>query len=349
MKRSMFALVVIVSAVVDAKKPVGLPGSHNVCYQNAAIQCLYAIPELTSFLLDQGGCNLYKKDTVSQAYCTLIHEMATSREKKLSEMKFCDVAWSKLNLPKGQQSDAPRFASALIKHLVEIDFDLGTCIKYEKLCKYPKDLFLAKTHIMRQCPDCQEETSKDEFLYSYVLMPEGIKEFENALQSAQSPKIFEQGLCSCDQNLHKVIKQIQFVHLPFIFVINLYVEGAKPSIRSFPLRLELTYHELSRAFVKIDYELVGCIIYSGDYQVFGHYQACVKDMESKKWYLCNNTMITELSDNVMTKFSQTCDLDGSYPLTFFYRQITRKRITSIQDDLKALANDLTALAGVLKI
>lgn len=343
---SCVAILTILS-LAYGKKPVGLPGSHNVCYQNAAIQCLYAIPELTSFLLDQGGCKLYKKDTVSEAYCRLIKQMSTTKEEKLSEMEFCEVAWSKLRFPKGQQSEAAAFAAELIYVLVGTDIDQARC-KDEQSCRHVKELFLIKVRITTKCPDCQEEVSRESSSYAYALVTEVIKKnLEESLRAIQSPKALERGSCKCDNVPHTIIRQTQFIQLPIIFVISLQPAGKKPSMQSFPLKLELTYHESFRSSVRVNYELIGCMTYWGTYTTFGHYQACVRDQDSLRWYLCNNTMITELSDDEMNNFAKTCDLRGSYPLAFFYRQIKRERITPIQDDLQAFANDLMALTGVL--
>lgn len=335
MKKACFLLIMIVPFLYS-RKPVGLPGGLNRCYQNAAIQCLYAISELTDFII-KGGDIIYKPGSVSEGYCKLIrfisqqsvavqgtpiHTLEAVLESEFCPKMSAKIKWGSQSYERGEMASAPVLVDDLIDSLGNADIDLAKCHKHTYDCTFVRNLFQLDFELNKKI------TSLTGVGYVDV----GSMSLEQLLQKRLYGK--------------KIIRKIPLV---------LIIEQLSPLdlINSFPLSgLKIFYYPYAHPDERYEahYDLISCMTF---YESGIHYTACVQDDETNTWYFCNDDLITMIGDQEMQKFAQTGSFvrghDIYKPVMFFYALKQERRVPNIAEMLTNFLGDLVGLNAVLEI
>lgn len=174
-----------------AKGPVGLSNQGATCYQNASLQCLNNLNELSDFLLNKKPEDYfeefvldfdYKKiSTIAPAYINLIKSLR-GNQKSYNPIGFCQKA-GKHGFPKGVQMDAQEFVNFLLNRLADREVNSKYKLKYDPPAQdYIKtkigemfDVFLQSFTESSDCPKTSDKKLEPQKILSVEIQDQNKK------------------------------------------------------------------------------------------------------------------------------------------------------------------------------
>lgn len=330
--------MLLVCCTLSAKEPVGLNNLGNTCYQNASLQCLYNIKDLTEFLLKKKGTDYYQ-NAVATAYIDLVDTLQKATAGSLAPTAFCSRALTKFGFKVNEQQDAHEFVTKLLEYLA--DYDVAP--QYKGRYGYPLQKWL-KTNVGElfdivlestvTCKVCKSEsiTYEPQMMLSLeVVAPEGKKlaTLAECLGSFTQLEVVDY-YCEVCNSKDKAEKRLHLFTAPSTLIIGLKrwkwkPDGTAQKIND-PIKVPLQFNatpffsptSLQRPAAQ--YELTGITIHSGGVGG-GHYWAYVKTADGT-WYEANDSAVTKIDEAHIKKFETQgyINRQEETPYVLYYRR-----------------------------
>ncbi|MFA6534866.1 MAG: hypothetical protein WCS92_01275 [Candidatus Babeliales bacterium] len=311
---------------VASHRNVGLKnGGRNICYINAVVQCLSNLKVFRSTLL--GNKAFYQQERIDDTpenrakkilvlnLIKLFENLRTTSASEVKDKDFTERAKKLIeDIPanKGKSiQDADEFLTLLLSQIHEPD-------KISLELKLNQKVKCLATDGISVCPF---ESQKHE-TYETIALPLDKIERHNTLTELQElltdffhPSLANGYQCGSCNKVNTSFKSSEILEDHDILIMSLkrFTADGRKIINpvSFTMELDLKPYaadELkNREGVNLLYELAGFVCHGCN-----HYISIVKDFENGKWYVYNDSSVSEINEQVIQGIVKA----GSFPLSF---------------------------------
>lgn len=280
------------SNIVSPNGHCGLVNLGATCFLNSTLQQFFAIPDLRKAVFLFNGNNRFIDELR-----ILFAEMYLSNGELINPTKLVDVwtGWDGEPMNPEIQQDAFEFTQMLIDKL-----EGGLTPKF-------LNQIFGGTQIVEfvGLSETYQSSSVQPFTSLTLPIQDSTNVYE-AFSKMQNPNFFTGENQYYAESLHKKIdaKNIQRLgKLPEILILQLsrfeynYQLGIRSKINSvfnFPVDLDLKDFMANNIDQITKYELRGVVMHEGTAD-FGHYTSYIKDLSTDKWFLYNDSYVTEVT------------------------------------------------------
>ena len=323
----------------------GLRNLDNNCYMNSLLQCLYYIPEMREYFINE---NFYENQELSRALKDVFNGLKYFNESVYSpnlirkEIKKLD---SNLFMT-GKQADAAdllnNIFSKLIEELGKEDSFCGT-IQYESnvfdkdamfadTANYvDKDLILNKLfngYYMSEsiCKKGHiQYTFQNDYLMSFNMKNISKNKITicDCIDKYQEKKIINdfQKCQKCESNLHIFQQKLYRPANYMIFVLNEYLNNFN-KFENLKI-IDLNDYINDKKYNQTKYLLIGICIHNSAYKNFGHYVSVCLNEKNNDYFLFNDSNYNKISFD---------KIKNTFPYILFYKRIKENSINPIKND-----------------
>ncbi|OHT10220.1 hypothetical protein TRFO_20511 [Tritrichomonas foetus] len=281
------------SNIVSSNGHCGLSNLGATCFLNSTLQQFFSIPVLRKAVIEYNG-----NDQFMNQLRILFAEMYLSKGQLQSPNKLVEVwtGWDGEPMDPLIQQDAVEFTQMLIDKLEsgltrEFMNDIfgGTTLdKFEGI----SDHFISQS---------------EQSFSSFTLPIQGSSNVDEAFLKYQNPDFFTGENQYFAESLNKKIDAKKYAilgKLPRVLIMQLsrfeydYRLGNRTKINStfhFPSMLDLSKYTTNDINQEHIYSIHGVVMHHGAAD-FGHYTSYIKDKETNKWFLYNDSSVSEVNE-----------------------------------------------------
>ena len=309
-------------------RAIGMPNLGNSCYFNSVFQSIIRIEPFYNFLVcDRFETYINKTNTegsggkIAMEFRNFAKQMTETSSAVLNPSNIRSVICAKFpQFNNYNQHDAQEFLGCLLNvlhedllelHRVHNNLSVYTPRSQDKADSEPDqqfspigDIFFSLMEAKIECPKCGfSNTHKEHLLFFPLSLPDQSQEVSlpSLIKKFQSREVLDSGNTWCCDNCNnhvQAIRESSFIFAPEVLIIHLkrFAVGNYGMIK---IETPVSYpNEFSGGLLTSTeyhvYILVSVIFHIGTLNT-GHYTAASWDPASKRWFLFNDSKVTEIT------------------------------------------------------